>query len=81
MVSVTSLTAAEVLRLVALSNFRKMDRYDREAFSGVESDEALIHGADERDEGYTIILDGERICLIDEWGYESQFYLGANIFA
>ena len=78
------MTAAEVLRLIAKTEFRKMNRYDREAFSGVESDDALIgHNLviDDDEAQYTIILDGERICLIDEWGYESQFQLGANIFA
>lgn len=69
------LTATQVLALVARSNFRPMDRYDREAFAGTESPHALIHYADEPGEEYTIVLDENKICLLDEHGYETHYTL------
>ena len=75
------LTAAQALRLVANASFRPMDYYDHEVFAGTESPNALIHYADGFCEVYTIILDGEKLCLIDETGDEQQFHLGENIFA
>lgn len=75
------LTAAMVLRLIAKADFRPMDSYDRDAFGGVEAADAMIHYADESDESYIIILDGNRVCLIDREGVEAQFELGENIFA
>jgi hypothetical protein len=76
-----ALTAADALRLIAKATFRPMDSYDRNCYSGVESDTAMIHYADESDESYIIILDGDLICLIDIDGVEAQFHLGENIFA
>lgn len=70
------LTATQVLALVARSNFRPMDSYDREAFAGTESVNALIHYADEPGEEYIIVLDENKVCLIDEHGYESHYILG-----
>lgn len=75
------LSAAQVLRIVAQSKFRLMDSYDYQGFAGTESMEALIHYADEVGEEYTIILDDEKICVIDLNGQEQQFHLGENIFA
>lgn len=78
------MTAAEVLRLVAKVNFIKMDDLDREAYSGVESDDAMIGYnlvIDDHEVEYVIILDGNKVCLINEEGYESQYILGDNIFA
>ena len=74
------LTAAQVLGLVAHANFRPMDSYDREAFAGAGWN-ALIHYADEDCELYTIILDGNRVCLIDGEGVESHYVLGENVLA
>jgi hypothetical protein len=85
-----ALTAADALRLIAKATFRPMDSYDHSCYGGVESANcyggvesanALIHYADESDESYVIILDGNRICLIDVDGVESQFHLSENIFA
>ena len=76
-----NLTAYQVLRLIANAKFRQMDSYDLQAFAGVENTDALIHYADEAYEKYTIILDGEKVCLVDEWGYESHYELGENVFA
>jgi len=75
------LTAAQVLRLIALRNFRPMDSYDRETFAGTDSPKAMIHYADEFSELYTIILDGNRVCLIDGEGVESHYVLGENVLA
>jgi hypothetical protein len=77
------LTAAQVLRLIttALCNFRPMDSHDSEAFSGTDSPKAMIHYADEFSELYTIILDGNRVCLIDGEGVESHYVLGENVLA
>ena len=77
----TNLTSAMVLRLIAKAQFRPMDRYDRDCYGGVEAADAMIHYADEVDESYTIILDGNRVCLIDAEGVEAQFELGDNIFS
>ena len=76
-----NLTAYQVLRLIANAKFRQMDSYDLQAFAGVDNIDALIHYADEDQEQYTIILDGEKVCLIDEFGYESHYELGENAFA
>ena len=73
--------AFEVLALVARSEFRPMDSYDREAFAGTNSPNPLIHYADEAGEKYTIILDGDKICLINQDGEEFQFLLGEEVFA
>jgi hypothetical protein len=81
MKGIAMLTAAQVLRLVARSNFRVMDSYDREAFAGVESPNALIHYADEFCELYTIVLDENKVCLIDEHGYETHYDLSENVLA
>ena len=75
------LTAAQVLRLVATASFRQMDSYDRQVFEGVNSINPLIHYSDQLEEHYTIILDGDRICLVDDEGVEKQFHLGENVFA
>lgn len=75
------MNATQVLRLVAKSSFRPMDSYDRQAFAGTESSNALIHYSDEIDEEYTIIIDGDRICLVDEHGYESHYVLGESLYA
>jgi hypothetical protein len=76
-----NLTAYQVLRLVANAKFRQMDSYDLQAFAGVDNTDALIHYSDEVNEEYTIILDGNRVCLVDEHGYESHYELGENILA
>lgn len=75
------MNAAQALRLAAHAKFRPMDSYDLNAFAGVDNVDALIHYADEPGEKYTIILDGNKLCLIDEEGAEQQFRLGENIFA
>jgi len=75
------MNVAQVLALVAKSSFRLMDSYDRQAFAGTESSNALIHYPDEIGEEYTIIIDGDQICLIDEHGYESHYVLDESIFA
>jgi hypothetical protein len=71
------MNAMQALALVARSTFRPMDAYDREAFAGVESPNALIHYADQFCEIYTIVLDDNKICLIDENGEETRFQLAA----
>jgi hypothetical protein len=77
----SDMNAIQALALVARSTFRPMDSYDREAFAGTESPNALIHYADQFCELYTIVLDNNRICLIDAEGDEQHFVLGENIFA
>jgi len=69
--------ATEALILVAKSTFTPMDEFDRECFSGVESEEALISHGDE----FSVILDGTKICVINHDGEESIFEVGENIFA
>jgi hypothetical protein len=81
MKGISMLTAAQVLRLVANASFRPMDSYDRDIFAGTESPNPLIHYADQFCEVYTIILDGEIVCLIDEEGNEQKFRLGERLFA
>ena len=76
-----NLTAYQVLRLIANAKFRQMDSYDLQAFAGVDNTDALSHYSDEVHEQYTIILDGEKVCLIDEFGYEAHYELGENILA
>lgn len=72
-----NLTAAMVLRLIAKTEFDVMAELDRDCYGGVEAADPLIgYSAD-----YTIILDGNRVCLIDAEGVEAQFELGENIFA
>lgn len=73
----TNLTAAMVLRLIAKAEFTAMTELDRECYGGVEAADALI--SDSCD--FTIILDGNRVCLIDAEGVEAQFELDENIFA
>jgi len=75
------MTATEALLLVARSSFRPFDKFDFQSFSGTESAKPMIHYADEADESYTIILDGNRIVLVDIDGVELHFLLGENIFA
>ena len=75
------MNVAQVLALVAKSSFRLMDSYDRQAFAGTESSNALIHYPDEIGEEYTIIIDGDRICLVDEHGYESHYVLDESVYA
>jgi hypothetical protein len=78
------MTAAEVLRLIAKVNFRKMNDLDYESFGAVESDEGLIGYnlvIDDNEVQYTIIIDGNLICLIDADGDEAQYILGDNVFA
>ena len=73
-----NVSRATALRLIATSEFRPMSaEADFFAFAGVQSDEAFIAES----ELYTIILDGDRICLINEDGEEAQFELSENIFA
>lgn len=72
-----NLTAAMVLRLIAKTEFTTMTELDRECYGGVEADDAMIGESSD----YTIILDGNRVCLIDAEGVEAQFELGENIFA
>ena len=69
--------AHEILRIVAACEFRHMTELDFDSFAGTENANAMIA------ESYwgTIILDGEKICLINDEGEESQFLLGENIFA
>jgi hypothetical protein len=73
------MTPTQVLALVARSTFRPLDSYDHDSFAGVEAYDALIHYPDQVGEEYTIILDGNKICLIAD-GEEQQFHLGDNIF-
>jgi hypothetical protein len=77
----SDMNAIQVLALVARSTFRPFDSYDRQVFEGTESSNPLVHYADEIGEQYTIIIDGDRICLFDEHGHESQYLLGENRFA
>lgn len=78
------MTAAEVLHLIAKAKFTKMTELARDFYAGVESDDAMVGTnfvIDDNEIQYTIILDGNRVCLIDEEGAESQYILGDNIFA
>ena len=78
------MTAAEVLLLIAKSEFHPFSDADMECFGGVESDDAMIGYnvvIDDDEIQYTIIIDGNRICLIDSYGGESHHILGGNIFA
>jgi hypothetical protein len=72
-----NLTATMALRLVAKTEFAEMTELDRDCYGGVEAADAMIGF----NEDYTVILDGNRICLIDAEGVEAQFELGENIFA
>ena len=67
------MTVLEALRLVAKSDFRPFDKYDWDCYSGCVSENPLIHYADEADETYTIILDGNDIVLIDSENEEYTF--------
>jgi hypothetical protein len=69
--------AHEILRIVAACEFRTMTALDFDAFAGTENANAMIG---ETFWG-TIILDGDKICLINDEGEESQFLLGENVFA
>lgn len=70
------LTLADALALVATKQFRPFERCEFDMFGGVESDLPLIHWADEADETYTIIIDGNKIQLIDSDGVGPMFVLG-----
>ena len=69
------MNAIQALALVAKSSFRPMDSHDRQVFEGTESSNPLVHYADEIGEQYTIVVDNNRICLIDFDGNEQQFVL------
>jgi len=71
----SDMNAIQALALVARSTFRPMDSYDLQVFQGTESPNPLIHYADQFCELYTIVLDNNRICLIDSDGVEQQFVL------
>lgn len=71
-----NVTAAMVLRLLLKTKFTEMTDFDRDCYSGVEAADAMIGFSE-----FTIILDGNRVCLVDRDGVEAQFKLGENIFA
>lgn len=73
----TNLTSAMVLQLIAKTEFVEMTELDRDCYGGVEAADAMIGESSD----YTIILDGNRVCLIDCEGVEAQFELGDNILA
>ena len=71
------MNAQEAVILVAKTKFETMDQLDHQAFCGVESDDALIGDAD----GYTIILDGDLICFVNQESGEERQFAVCELFA
>lgn len=68
------MNAAQVLALIARTNFSGFTTLDFDSFAGVESANPLIGQAHE----LTVIIDGATVSLINEYGEEQQFHLCEN---
>ena len=77
MTTFTYPTQAELLILIAKTEFKPFDKMDWDAFSGCESDNPFIGYSDE----FTIVLDGHLINIIhSEDSYGGQLF-GMNQLA